>query len=431
MRNVLTLVLGGGKGTRLYPLTKHRSKPAVPLAGRYRLIDVPISNCLTSGLNQIYVVTQFNSASLNRHISQTYQFDPFGGGFVDILAAQQTTDNTDWYQGTADAVRQNLRYVLDHDVDYVLILSGDQLYRMDYTELLKTHIDSKAHVTIAALPVEEEEAKACGILRLDPSARVTGFLEKPQSRHDLDMVKTAPAAIDAHGIKSHGREYLASMGIYVFNRDTLVEALEKTPYHDFGKEIFPTAIRTRHVQAYLFDDYWEDIGTIRAFYDANLKLASREPPFEFVSDGKPIFSRARYLPPSRIEGAIVRNSLIADGCQIEAGAVIENSVIGVRSHIGPNVTVRNSIVMGADFFESPAELAANAANGLPRIGLGEGTLVEGAIVDKNCRVGRFTKIKNTTGHDTSPETQEAMIVDGIILLTKGAVLKDGWTMHEF
>jgi glucose-1-phosphate adenylyltransferase len=294
MRNVLTLILGGGKGTRLYPLTKYRSKPAVPLAGKYRLIDIPISNCLNSDLNKIYVLTQFNSTSLNTHISHSYRFDPFDGGFVDILAAQQTNESADWYQGTADAVRQNLRVLeeqRDRGAKYVLILSGDQLYRMDYEQFVKTHLDSGAHVTIGCLPVDAEQARAFGIMRLDAKGRVTGFLEKPKNAEEREMIRTEASWIDSLGLESKGREFLASMGIYVFNMDTLLEVLTKTSYHDFGKEIFPAAIRTRHVQAHLFDGYWEDIGTIKAFYECNLQLAGPNPPFEFVSQGEPIFSR--------------------------------------------------------------------------------------------------------------------------------------------
>jgi glucose-1-phosphate adenylyltransferase len=294
MRNVMTLVLGGGKGTRLYPLTKFRSKPAVPLAGKYRLIDIPISNCLNSGLNQIYVLTQFNSVSLNRHVNQAYKFDLFGGGFVEILAAHPTNERSDWYQGTADAVRQNIRRIMGAEIDYVLILSGDQLYRMNYIDMVRTHQESGAQVTIGALPVDRKQAASFGIMRIDDSGRVVGFLEKPKTDDEVKLVRTDPAWLDAHGIKSRGRECLASMGIYLFNRDTLVEALMKTNYQDFGKEVFPAAIRTRHVQMHAFDGYWEDIGTIKAFYDANLELASPNPPFQLISPNAPIYSRLRF-----------------------------------------------------------------------------------------------------------------------------------------
>jgi glucose-1-phosphate adenylyltransferase len=426
MRNIITLVLGGGKGTRLYPLTKYRSKPAVPLAGKYRLIDIPISNCLNSGLNRIYVLTQFNSASLNRHINQAYKFDLFGGGFVEVLAAQQTLDRSDWYQGTADAVRQNLRAIETPGIDYVLILSGDQLYRMDFERMFRTHVESKAHVTIAALPVDRRQAASFGIVRLDDSGRVAGFLEKPKTEQEVSLVRTEPAWIDAHGIPSQGRDCLASMGIYLFNRDTLVETLTKTPYHDFGKEIFPASIRSRHVQAFLYDGYWEDIGTIRAFYEANLQLTSSHPPFELISPSSPIYSRLRFLPPTQFEGTTVKSSIISDGCRIGEGTVIENSIIGARSRIGANVVVRNSIVMGADGFQSDEEIAADRAAGRPSIGIGDGTRIEGSIVDKNCRIGKGVKVGNESGVEEADLDDCAAIRDGIMVVLKDAIVKDGW-----
>jgi len=426
MRNIITLVLGGGKGTRLYPLTKLRSKPAVPLAGKYRLIDIPISNCLNSGLNRIYVLTQFNSVSLNRHINQAYKFDLFGGGFVEILAAQQTLEAEQWYQGTADAVRQNLRSIQGPGIDYVLILSGDQLYRMDFQRMFQTHVDSKAHVTIAALPVDRKQAADFGIIRLDDTGRVLGFLEKPKTEDEVNLVRTDPAWIDARGYDSRGRDCLASMGIYLFNRDTLIELLEKTKYHDFGKEIFPAAMRTRHVQVYLHDGYWEDIGTIRAFYEANLQLTLPNPPFELISPDAPLYSRLRFLPPSQFKGVTVNQSIIADGCRIGEGTVIENSIIGVRSRIGRNVTIRKSILMGADFFQTTAEAAGDRSAGRLPVGIGDYTRLEGAIVDKNCRIGAHARVGNEGGIYQSPENGGTMIVDGIALVIKDATLPDGW-----
>ena len=346
MKNLTTLVLGGGRGTRLYPLTKYRSKPAVPLAAKYRLIDIPLSNCINSGMNRIYVLTQFMSVSLHRHIRQTYRFDAFNGGFVELLAAQQTMEaGTDWYEGTADAVRKNMKYFDQPGIDYVLILSGDQLYRMDYGDMLKTHRESKADVTIAALPVTRKEAGSLGVMRIDDTGRVAGFLEKPQTDKEIDLVRTDPAWIDARGIESRGRECLASMGIYLFDRKFLVDVLTKTAYQDFGKEVFPAAFRSRHVQAHLYDDYWEDIGTIKAYFDSTLALASSNPPFDFYVPDSPIYSRARFLPPTILDGATIKESMIADGCKIGRGAVIENSVIGLRCQIGENVKIRNSIVM--------------------------------------------------------------------------------------
>lgn len=426
MRNVITLVLGGGRGTRLYPLTRYRSKPAVPLAGKYRLIDIPLSNCINSDLNRIYVLTQFNSVSLHRHIRRTYVFDQFDDGFVEILAAQQTNDSADWYQGTADAVRQNLRYIEQPGIDYVLILSGDQLYRMDLAKLCRAHVESKADVTIAAMPVDRETAKAMGIMRVDDSGRVQGFLEKPQTHAEMDMVRMAPEWIDARGVQSNGRDCLASMGIYLFNRATLVDLLTKTDYRDFGREIFPASIRSHRVLVDLFDGYWEDIGTIRSFYDANLALAAHNRPFDLADQSAPIYTRARFLAPSRIDGAQVRNSLVADGCLIESGTVIENSVIGLRCRIGRNVTIRNSVLMGADFYETADELAAAAAAGLPPIGIAEGSYIDGAIIDKNCRIGRNVRVANDHQVTTTAETEEAMVADGIVVVQKGATLKDGW-----
>ena len=428
MRNIITLVLGGGKGTRLYPLTKLRSKPAVPLAGKYRLIDIPISNCLNSGLNRIYVLTQFNSISLNRHINQAYKFDLFGGGFVEVLAAQQTNEGDKWYQGTADAVRQNLRSIQGPGIDYVLILSGDQLYRMDFERMLQIHVETKAQVTIAALPVDRAQASAFGIVRLDDSGRVVGFLEKPKSQADVDMVRTDPAWIDARGIASHGRDCLASMGIYLFDRDTLVELLEKTNYQDFGKEIFPAAIRSRKVQAYLYDGYWEDIGTIRAFYEANLQLTLPNPPFELMSPDAPLFSRLRFLPPSQFKGVSVNQAIIADGCRIGEGTVIENSIIGVRSQIGKNVTIRNSILMGADSFQTSHEIVADKTAHRPPIGIGDGARIEGAIVDKNCRIAPSVRVCNAAGVEQSEEKNGVMIADGIVVVVKDATLPEGWRM---
>lgn len=422
MKNVLTLVLGGGRGTRLYPLTKFRSKPAVPVAGKYRLIDIPLSNCINSGLNRIYVLTQFNSVSLHRHIRSAYTFDVFDRGFVEILAAQQTLATADWYQGTADAVRQNLRYLQQPGVQYGLIISGDQLYRMNFQDMIAAHERSGADVTIAAVPVAGKDAAGLGIMRVDDSGRVVGFLEKPKSEEELKLVRTAPGWLDAQGIPSNGRDCLASMGIYLFNCNSLVQVLQKTDYRDFGKEVFPASIRARHVQVYLFDGYWEDIGTIKSFYEANLKLATRQPPFDLASAEAPIYSRARYLPPSRIDGATVSNSLLADGCTIGAGSVIENSVVGLRCMIGENVVIRNSILMGNDYYESPEGAIEGHRNGRPGLGIGSGAHIEGAIVDKNCRIGENVRILNAKGVEESEETPHGMICDGIVVVPKGAII---------
>jgi glucose-1-phosphate adenylyltransferase len=429
MRKVSSLILGGGRGTRLFPLTKIRAKPAVPLAGKYRLIDIPISNCINSGINRIFVLTQFLSVSLHQHIRQTYRFDHFSGGFVELLAAQQTMDGgTDWYEGTADAVRKNLIYLDSKELEYILILSGDQLYRMDYQKMLQTHIDTKADVTIAAIPVTRSAARSLGVMRCDDQGRVQGFLEKPQSDSEIDMVRTDPKWIESRGIPARGRDCLASMGLYIFNRELLFEVLEKTNYEDFGKEVFPAAVRTRNVQVHLFDDYWEDIGTIRAFYEANLSLANPNPPFDLVCPDAPVYSRARFLPPSLMEGATVSNSLIADGCRIGKGAIIENSVIGLRCIVGEGVTIRNSIIMGADFLETNEEIEKGKSKNEVPVGIGTGSLIDGAILDKNCRIGRHVQIFNRSGVAESDAHSPCYIRDGIPVLTKDATLPDGWTM---
>jgi glucose-1-phosphate adenylyltransferase len=427
MKNIACLVLGGGKGTRLQPLTSGRSKPAVPLAGKYRLIDIPISNCLNSGMSRIYLLTQFESVSLHRHIRQTYRFDPFNGGFVEILAAQQTEGpGEDWYQGTADAVRKNLRYLKQYGIDYVLILSGDQLYQMDFRDMLRTHQTTGADVTIAALPVDRRQAAGFGIMRLNDTGRIEGFLEKPTTDEEIEMVRTDPQWIDDRGIESRGRDCLASMGIYLFDRDTLVDLLEKTDYADFGREVFPASIRSRHVHVHLFDGFWEDIGTIRSFYETNLALAQRNPPFRFDLEDQPVYTRPRYLPPSRIDGATIMGSLVADGCNIEQGTVIENSLIGLRCNIGRDVTIKNCVIMGADYYESGEHHQENARLQRPPMGIGDNAVIEDAILDKNCRIGRGVRIR-ATGEETA-EHDPVVIRDGIVIVPRGASVTDGWSL---
>ena len=425
MKNVVALILGGGRGTRLYPLTKFRAKPAVPIGGKYRLIDIPMSNCINSGLNKIYVLTQFNSASLHRHL-YSFHFDYFSNGFAEILAAQQTNDGSKWYQGTADAVRQNFTFIQQRGIDYVLILSGDQLYRMDFNNMLESHIKAGADVSISAVPVMREQASGLGIMRLDDTGRVIGFLEKPQTEDELQHVRTNPEWIDARGIASNGRDCLASMGIYLFNRETLLEVLEKTDYKDFGKEVFPATIRSKKVQVHLFDGYWEDIGTIRAFYEANLAMARSEPEFALSHPEWPTYTEPRFLPASRINGATVHGSLIADGCDIEEGAVIENSIIGLRCRIGRGVRIRNSIVMGCDSYETEAEKRTNVQNGVPPMGIGDYSVIENAIVDKDCRIGRQVFILNQQDIIDGDEKPYGMIRDGVVCIQKEAVIPDGW-----
>ncbi|MEZ5943347.1 MAG: glucose-1-phosphate adenylyltransferase [Planctomycetaceae bacterium] len=429
MENLVSVIMGGGKGTRLMPLTTERAKPAVPLGGKYRLIDIPISNCINSDIRRIYLLTQFNSVSLHRHIRQTYNFDPYHRGFVEILAAQQTFAGEDWYQGTADAVRKQIRYLQQPGIDYVLILSGDQLYRMDYRQMLETHKASKADVTIAALPVDEEQAAGFGIMRLDDSGRVMGFLEKPKTKKELDMVRTEPAWLDARGIESRGRTCLASMGIYLFNRDVLIDLLEKTTYEDFGKEVFPACMRARRVQTHLFDGYWEDIGTIKAFYDANLALASPNPPFSMDDYSAPIYTRPRFLPPTRVDGATITGSLIADGCQILEGSKIEGSSVGLRCSIGRNAHISNTVIMGSDYFNTDPRSQTDIKDA-PPLGIGDGTVIDGAIVDKNCRIGKNVRVVIPEGTPDMKEFGPLIYRDGVMCVPRGTVLPDGWRIED-
>ena len=425
MPKVICLILGGGRGTRLFPLTKSRSKPAVPIAGKYRLIDIPISNCIHSGLNRIFVLTQFNSVSLHRHLANTYKFDPFGGGFVEVLAAQQTMQHESWYQGTADAVRRNIPYFTEDRYDLVLILSGDQLYRMNFQDMIRHHLETKAEATIAALPVAEEEAKSCGIMRIDTTGRVIDFEEKPKTADKLARVRTDPEWLERFGVNAGNRSYLASMGIYLFNRSTLVQLLAGGSATDFGHEVFPQAIANHRVQTHLFDGYWEDIGTVGAFHKANIDLTLDDPPFHFTFGESPIFTRPRYLPCSRIMGATVTRSLISDGCVIGRGSVIENSVIGVRAQIADNVTIRNTYIMGNDIYEQPRHLDENARVGRPPFGIGANSIIENAIIDKNARIGRKVRIVNEAGVVESDEAPHYVIRDQIVVIPKYTILPDG------
>ncbi|WP_435016947.1 glucose-1-phosphate adenylyltransferase [Tundrisphaera sp. TA3] len=428
MSKVISLILGGGRGTRLFPLTRSRSKPAVPIGGKYRLIDIPISNCIHSGLNRIFVLTQFNSVSLHRHIANTYTFDPFGGGFVEILAAQQTMQYEGWYQGTADAVRRNIPHFTESSFDLVLILSGDQLYRMDFRDMIRNHIENKAEVSIATLPVPEEEAKACGIMRVETSGRVIDFEEKPKTRELLDRVHTDPEWMARLGIEAAGRPYLASMGIYLFNRSTLIDLLASGNATDFGKELFPQAIANHRVQAHLFDGYWEDIGTVGAFHKANIDLTRPNPPFDFMFADHPIYTRPRYLPCSRIAGAKVTDSLISDGCVIGKNSVIENSVIGVRAQIAEDVVIRNCYLMGADSYESQKQLDTNIRANRPHVGIGRGSVLENAIIDKNARIGQGVRIVNEAGIVDSEDAPHYVIRDKIVVIPKFTILQDGITI---
>lgn len=400
----------------------------MPIGGKYRLIDIPVSNCIHSGLHRIFVVTQFNSVSLHRHISNTYKFDPFEGGFVEILAAQQTMQHETWYQGTADAVRRNIPYFTDKDYDLVLILSGDQLYRMDFRDMIRTHIHNKAAVTIATLPVAEEEARSCGIMRIQADGRVIDFEEKPKTQEKLSRVRTEPAWLENLGIEAKGRPYLASMGIYVFNTKALVDLLASSTATDFGHELLPQTIAQQRVQAHLFDGYWEDIGTVGAFHRANIDLTLDKPAFDFMRGEMPIFTRPRYLASSRVMGATIKNSLICDGCVVGRGAVIENSVIGVRSIIGENVTIRDTYFMGADFYEQPDDIAENQRLGRPNVGVAAGSVIERAIIDKSARIGRDVKILNETGVVDSEEAPTHLIRDGVVVVPRQTIVREGCTI---
>ncbi|MBN9122454.1 MAG: glucose-1-phosphate adenylyltransferase [Planctomycetes bacterium] len=395
MRSVLALILGGGRGSRLFPLTRSRSKPAVPVAGKYRLIDIPISNCINSELHRIYVLTQFLSVSLHRHIANTYKFDMFSEGFVEVLAAQQTNESADWYQGTADAVRQNISYIEREDPDDVLILSGDQLYRMDFRQLIETHRGCKADVTIAAIPVPERDTVGFGLLSMDANSRITGFVEKPKTAEERQPYFTSAEWIERRGIECRGRHYLANMGIYLFKTEVLYELLTAKPLAtDFGKEVFPRNYKTKHVCAHLFDGYWEDLGTIRSYHESSLALAGANPPFDFFAPEGVIYTRMRNLPASRIDGAVLDQSVISDGCVIGADTRIERSLIGVRSRIGAGCTLRDTVLIGSDKFETDAQRAENRKRNRPDLNIGDGAVIERAILDKDCRIGRGAKLVN-------------------------------------
>lgn len=427
MRSVLSLILGGGRGTRLYPLTRSRSKPAVPVAGKYRLIDIPISNCINSGLHKIYVLTQFLSVSLHRHISNTYKFDMFGHGFVEVLAAQQTNETADWYQGTADAVRQNMSYIERENPDEVLILSGDQLYRMDYHHLIETHRGHKADVTMAVIPVQEKDTAGFGLVSMDAHGRITGFVEKPRTAAEREPYFTATDWIERRGIPCNGRHYLANMGVYLFKTEVLYEVLTTKPLAtDFGKEVFPRNYQSKQVHAHLFDGYWEDLGTIKSYHDASLALAAPNPPFDFFSPEGVIYTRMRNLPSSRIDGATLEHSVVADGCVIGTGTRIERSLIGVRSIIGSNCTIRETVLIGSDEYESEAQKKANAKSGRPNLNIGDGSVIERAILDKECRVGKGAKLINHEGkQDFDGPNGLYHIRDGIICVPRGSVIPNG------
>ncbi|HMH35077.1 MAG TPA: glucose-1-phosphate adenylyltransferase [Puia sp.] len=422
-KKVLAVILGGGAGTRLYPLTASRSKPAVPIAGKYRLVDIPISNCLNSGINRMFVLTQFNSASLNRHIKNTYHFSAFSSAFVDILAAEQTPDNPTWYQGTADAVRQCLRHLGPFDSDYVLILSGDQLYQMDFMEMLNNHIAKKADISIATIPVSDRDAPEFGIMKNDQEGFITSFIEKPKKEILGEWVSNTGG-----DMQGKGRHYLASMGIYIFNRQLLADLLqnEYVEATDFGKEIIPQSISKYKVVSYQYDGYWTDIGNIYSFFEANLGLTDDIPDFNLFDNNNAIYTRARMLPPAKISGTTLERTIIAEGCIINASRV-ENSVIGIRTRIGNGTTIVSSYIMGIDFYETIEEIEHARSHGLPTVGIGNRCYIRNAIVDKNCRIGDDVRI-NGGHHLENTDHSLYTVKDGIVVVKKGAVLPGGFVI---
>ncbi len=420
--NVLSVIMGGGQGTRLFPLTKERAKPAVPLAGKYRLVDIPISNCINSGLRRVYLLTQFNSASLHRHISQAYKFDHFSGGFVEILAAEQTATDTSWYQGTADAVRKNLIHFLNHDFEHLLILSGDQLYLMDFREILGQHCETGADITVATIPVPRQDAESLGIMQIDAERRIIRFVEKPKDAAVLDSLHLEKSAYANLGITDERELYLASMGIYIFKRDVVRQLLDNDR-PDFGKHIIPGAIESHKVFSYVFQGYWEDIGTIRSFFDANLDVSSELPRFNFFDMSAPIFSRLRFLPASKINGAQIDHAVVSEGCIINQ-ARIKRSVVGVRSIVGCGTRLERVILMGGDYYESFESIQANEAANRPRIGIGSNTRIENAIIDKNARIGDNVVI-SPVGKPENVDHPLYYIRDGIVIIPKNGIVPHG------
>lgn len=422
-KSVLAVILGGGAGTRLFPLTAARSKPAVPIAGKYRLVDIPISNCINSNINRMFVLTQFNSASLNKHIKNTYLFSAFSTGFVDILAAEQTPDNPGWFQGTADAVRQSLRHIVNLDFDYILILSGDQLYQMDFTDMLNAHKDKGADISIATIPVNERDAPEFGILKTNEESLITSFIEKPAKELLPQWVSNTGSEMQAAG-----RNYLASMGIYIFGKEILFRLLNEVHPNatDFGKEIIPDSIENYKVASFQYDGYWTDIGNIYSFYEANLALTQDIPPFNLFDHTKTVYSRARMLPPAKISGTTLEKTIISEGSIINASK-IEQSVVGIRSRIGHGTVILNTYVMGNDYYETIEEMQQDISKGIPRLGIGERCYIKDAIIDKNCRIGNDVKIMGGS-HLENTDHPLYTVKDGIVVVKKLAILPDGFVI---
>ncbi len=422
LSKVITIILAGGQGSRLYPLTKKRSKPAVPIAGRFRLIDFPISNCIHSGLRRIFLLTQFSSESLHRHLFLTYRFDNFSKDFITVLSASQTLESPDWYQGTADAVRQNLRF-LRTEGEMVLILSGDHLYQMDYRKFIDFHLEKNAEISISVYPVHAEMAPEFGVMKVEENGKISEFHEKPKEPSLLESTKVDEKVFKQFHLEAAGRTHLASMGIYLFNWEVLNDMLSSTTYEDFGREVIPAALDKYKVYAYFFDGYWKDIGTIRSFFEAHLDLIKTIPQFNLYDEDKLIFSHARFLPGSKINYSEVQNSILCEGSIIDF-ARINQSIIGIRSRIGKNSVIERSVLMGADFFESEQEFSQNKADGIPDVGIGENCEVRNTIIDKNVRIGNGVKLINSR-NIKDEDSENYVIRDGIIVIPKNAVIPDG------
>ena len=420
-KETVSIILGGGAGSRLYPLTASRSKPAVPIGGKYRLVDIPISNCINSNLNRIFVLTQFNSASLNQHIKNTYHFSAFSSGFVDILAAEQTPDNPGWFQGTADAVRQSLRHLAKMDFDYVLILSGDQLYQMDFSKMIEAHKKTGAALTIATIPVGEREAPEFGILKSNQENIITSFVEKPKK----DILKNW-ISDTGNEMKAQGRNYLASMGIYVFNKEILYQFLNEVhpDATDFGKEIIPDSIAHYKVLSYQYDGYWTDIGNIYSFFEANIALTQDVPLFNLFDSAQKVYTRARMLPPAKVSGTIINKAILAEGCIIHAKEVT-SSVVGIRARVGKDTVIKNTYIMGCDYYENIDQIEQKNKKGIPILGIGERCIIEDAIIDKNCSIGNDVTIKGGS-HLEKVDHPLYTIKDGIVVIKKGAVIPNGY-----
>ena len=420
-KETVSIILGGGAGSRLYPLTASRSKPAVPIGGKYRLVDIPISNCINSNLNRIFVLTQFNSASLNQHIKNTYHFSAFSSGFVDILAAEQTPDNPGWFQGTADAVRQSLRHLAKMDFDYVLILSGDQLYQMDFSKMIDAHKKSGAALTIATIPVGEREAPEFGILKSNQENVITSFVEKPKKEILKDWISDTGSEM-----KAQGRNYLASMGIYVFNKEILYQFLNEVHPNatDFGKEIIPDSIANYKVLSYQYDGYWTDIGNIYSFFEANIALTQDVPLFNLFDSAQKVYTRARMLPPAKVSGTIINKAILAEGCIIHAKEVT-SSVVGIRARVGKDTVIKNTYIMGCDYYENIDQIQEKNQKGTPILGIGERCIIEDAIIDKNCSIGNDVTIKGGA-HLEKVDHPLYTIKDGIVVIKKGAVIPNGY-----